>query len=361
MTQFQVLKTDLSNHRMVAEANASPLRDGDIRVAVERFGLSANNITYGVAGDTLGYWQFFPSAQNENNQWGIIPVWGFAEVIESTRSDLPVGERLFGYFPPASQWVMTPDDVTDSHFFDASSHRADLPRGYNLYRRVNHDPGYDRKNDDLHMLLFPLYLTSFSLWDDLKDNGWYGADSVLITSASSKTAIGLAYALADDPDAPKRVGLTSQKNAIFVEALGIYDEVITYDDLSGLEQGPTAIVDMAGNAPVLGKIHQHLGDNLMISLGVGLTHWETSRSDQGVNRDKSRFFFAPKRIQQRMKDWGPAEFTKRSSSFIMSASRRSVKWLILETINGLDAMAPVYEELQQGSMGPERGIVVKLR
>ena len=65
-------------------------------------------------------------------------------MIESNSDTLPVGERLFGYFPPANELIITPKRVTQTSLLDGSVHRAELPPGYNLYQRVNHERGYDR-------------------------------------------------------------------------------------------------------------------------------------------------------------------------------------------------------------------------
>jgi hypothetical protein len=59
--------------------------------------MTANNITYAVLGDELKYWQLFPAPTG----FGNIPVRGFGEVIASKHPNVPMGERLFGYFPMA--------------------------------------------------------------------------------------------------------------------------------------------------------------------------------------------------------------------------------------------------------------------
>ncbi|WP_197703620.1 MULTISPECIES: DUF2855 family protein [unclassified Marinobacter] len=92
---------------------ASPLAPGHIRLAVDSFSFTANNITYAAAGDMLGYWQFYPPAGEDSDGWGVIPVWGFADVIDSSCDQITVGERLFGYFPPATHVVMQPTQITE--------------------------------------------------------------------------------------------------------------------------------------------------------------------------------------------------------------------------------------------------------
>jgi len=57
--------------------------DGQIVVAIDKFALTANNVTYAASGDLLGYWQFYPTAEDP---WGKVTVWGIAEVIDSQGS-----------------------------------------------------------------------------------------------------------------------------------------------------------------------------------------------------------------------------------------------------------------------------------
>ena len=75
MSEFQVLRSDLKVNRIVDGATAdTPLAPDEVLLKVERFAFTANNVTYGVAGDQIGYWQFFPPAGGDSD-WGILPVW----------------------------------------------------------------------------------------------------------------------------------------------------------------------------------------------------------------------------------------------------------------------------------------------
>lgn len=55
------------------------LAEGQALLAVGEFALTANNVTYAALGDALRYWEFFPAGEG----LGIVPVWGFAEVLAS--------------------------------------------------------------------------------------------------------------------------------------------------------------------------------------------------------------------------------------------------------------------------------------
>lgn len=360
--EFQVRKDDIREFRVVDTTPStidSTLADGAVRVAVERFAFTANNVTYGVAGDMLGYWQFFPASNT--NGWGMMPVWGFAEVIESNAADVPVGERLFGYFPPATHLGLLPTQVGKLRFVDGSEHRSKLPQGYNTYYRVTAEPGYDSVNDNLRMLLWPLHITSFCLWDVLQDADWFGAEQIIVVSASSKTSIGLAYALDDDASAPPAVAITSARNREFVDSLGLYDKSATYDSLAEIESSvPAVIVDMSGNGEVLGTLHKHLGDNMKRCMNVGLTHWDERDTNDGIIKERSEFFFAPAHIQRRVQEWGPDGFAAKTSSFMSETALKCSSWLQLNRASGLRGLSEVYLDVCDGRLDANQGLIVEL-
>ena len=74
--------------------DARALQPGQARLALDRFALTANNITYAAFGEAMKYWQFFPAGDPAE---GCLPVWGFADVVESLASGLDVGRRVWGY------------------------------------------------------------------------------------------------------------------------------------------------------------------------------------------------------------------------------------------------------------------------
>ena len=169
MAEFQVRKDAFTESRIVETAAAEAPGDGEVTLKIDRFGFTANNITYAAVGEMLGYWQFFPANGNNPEGWGVIPVWGFSVVVESNVEDIQIGERIFGYFPPATYLVVKPEKVSVATFIDSAAHRANLPVGYNTYRRVEAEPGYNTALDNERMLLWPLLITSFCLWDALQD------------------------------------------------------------------------------------------------------------------------------------------------------------------------------------------------
>jgi hypothetical protein len=203
------------------------LADGEARLSIERFALTANNITYAAFGDAMKYWQFFPAP---DPAWACLPVWGFAVVTESRAEGVPVGARVYGYLPAGSHLVVQPGRVRASGFVETAAHRAELAAAYQQLVFCEADPGWAPRLEGLQAVLKPLFVTSFLIDDFLADNHFFGARQLLLSSASSKTAYGTAFCLAQrrgSPGAPHTVGLTSAGNLAFTQSLGCYDAVKT--------------------------------------------------------------------------------------------------------------------------------------
>ncbi|MEL6971709.1 MAG: DUF2855 family protein [Bacteroidota bacterium] len=362
--QFQVNKSMFSSGRLVEiPKDAMTISEGEVLVTIEKFGYTANNITYALAGDKIGYWQFFPAMGEGVDDFGVIPVWGFARVVASKSDEIPVGERLFGYFPPASHLKMTPTGVKARSFVDGAAHRSELPAGYNRYQRVTAEKSDDPFVDNVKMLLSPLHMTSFFLWDALQDKDWYGAEQLIILSASSKTSTGLGYALQADEMAPKSIGVTSARNLNVVKSLELYDQCTTYDALDEIDSTvPSVIVDMSGNAAAKLALHTALGENMKWCVNVGVTHWDKAalKPKKGMITERSEFFFAPGHIQRRMKEWGPAGFDQNTSAFMLEAATKTQEWLTFRKVDGLVEMAKLHQAVCEGKIPANEGLIVEL-
>lgn len=355
---FLVRRDDL--HRtMVAPAPAAPLADGQVRVKVDAFALTANNVTYAVFGDMLRYWEFFPAPEG----WGRVPVWGFADVVESRHAGVAVGTRIYGYFPMSSYFVMQPGHVTASGFVDAVPHRQTLPPVYNSYLAAKTDPGYDPRQEDAQMLLRPLFMTAFLIDDFLEEQQFHGARAITLSSASSKTAIGLAALLsARAGRAYEVIGLTSPSNTRFVTGLGYYDRVVPYDALDTLPSDrPLVFVDMAGNGAVRDAVHRRAGDQLRYSCAVGGTHWgQVAPAPSDLPGAPPTFFFAPDRIRQRSEEWGMGELQARMGTAWKRLVGDLGRWLTVQRSRGPAAVERVYRAALDNTADPSIGSVLSL-
>lgn len=352
---FQVRRDDLREYRQVAQpaADAVPLAAGEVLLGVDVFALTANNVTYAVAGDMMNYWDFFPAADG----WGRVPVWGFADVLRSEAEGVAVGERFYGYFPMSSQLVVAPTRVRPQGFIDGAAHRQHLNQVYNSYTRVSADPGYDPGREAEQMLLRPLFVTSFLLADFLEDNDFFGAAQVLLTSASSKTAMGLAHLLhGQGAGRAKVIGLTSTANLDFCRGLGCHDQLLSYDNLEDLPaETATVVVDMAGDAPLRRRIHQHFGSALKHDCMVGVTHWEAPAEQGDLPGPKPEMFFAPAQVQKRAADWGPGGFEQRVAASWADFLAGSQDWFEIRHERGPEAVAARWLEAVDNRLSPRCG------
>jgi hypothetical protein len=358
-TDFVVARNDLQQCKSIETElpDAAALPSEALLVKVDRFAFTANNITYAVLGDELKYWQLFPAPQG----FGNIPVWGFGDVIASKHPDIAEGERLFGYFPMATHLVIEAAGVNKRSLRDGAAHRQGVAPVYNAYARVTGDPAFAGQQGDYQALLRPLFMLSFLVDDHLAENAFYGARSVLLSSASSKTAFGLAHLIHTQRKDLKVIGLTSAANVGYVNSLGCYDEVVTYDHVTSLPADvPVAFVDMAGNSGLREKLHRHFADQMKYSGRIGLTHRSSSPDEPELPGAKPRWFFAPDQIRKRAKEWGPggidARFSTAWSTFAPTLERR------LKVIDGRGpaAVTQVYLDTLQGRIPPEQGHMLSL-
>ena len=354
MRCLEVRRDDLRTTRVVDEPTPQPA-PGQALLRIDRFGLSANNITYGVTGGSIGYWGFFPAADG----WGRIPVWGFADVVASDVDGIEAGTRVFGYLPMATNLVVEPSRVGPNGFTNGAARRAQLPAVYNRYQRTDADPLYRPTAEDLHAVFVPLFVTSFVLDDFLADNDDFGAQRVLVSSASSKTAAGTALCLARRTgDRPAVVGLTSPANVAFTAGLGVYDEVVVYPDVTTLDPAvPTVFVDVAGDARVREAVHRHLGDALRYSCAVGLSHWDAPRVDGPLPGPKPLLFFAPSQVEKRLADWGPVGYQRRLAEAWGELLDVAGTWVTVTELSGLPALEDAYRRLLDGQARPDEAVV----
>ena len=326
---------------------------GEAVLKVDRVGLTANNVTYAVFGDAMHYWDFFPARDG----FGRVPLWGFADVVASRTDGVEVGQRLFGYYPTASHLLVQPGAVGDGGFRDISPHRAALPSPYNGYQLVDTDPAYEKDREDLQALYRPLFFTSFLLADFLADNAFFGAQTAVLSSASSKTAYGTAFLL----EGIRRVGLTSPGNVAFTRSLGCYDEVLTYDEVDQLPTGvPTLYADMAGSAPVRAAVHEHLGEALTHDAVVGATHFADQASTGALPGPRPAFFFAPDQMVKRRADWGPGGVEQRFGEAWQRFAPTVEGWVDVVEGHGPTALRDVWLEVLSGASAPRVGNVLQL-
>ncbi|MEM8606072.1 MAG: DUF2855 family protein [Myxococcota bacterium] len=353
---FAVRREDFSKTTFV-ERPLGDLAPGQALLRVDRYALTANNLSYATAGDALGYWKFFPA----DDGWGRLPCFAFADVERSTHDGVPEGGRYFGYFPMSTRLVVEVDRAKGGTFVDNVEHRRSLPMAYNQYVEVGTDPFYQSQYEDAQMLLKPLFMTSFLIDDFLATAEFFGASAAIVTSASSKTSLALAFSLQKRGLAGGVIGLTSDRNRAFVESTGFYDRVVSYDEIENLDSSvPVVAVDMAGSADVTRRLHEHFKDNMKHDAIVGATHWRESAPLSGLPGAAPAFFFAPTQIKKRAAEWGPIGLVQRIGEAWNPFVETTGDWLEPKRGYGDDAVADAYARVVRGDTSPNEGFVLSL-
>jgi Protein of unknown function (DUF2855) len=358
-TSLLVQKSQLSQTQLLTASDA-PLAYGDIRVRVEKFSFTSNNITYAAFGDAMRYWDFYPTGQDG---WGTIPVWGFGSVVQTSHPGVAVGERLYGYWPFASHAVLSPGKLSEGSFMDAAPRRKELHAVYNQYMRCSVDPLYTAESEDIQALLRPLFITSFLIDDFLADNAFFGAKTMLLSSASSKTAYGTAHQLHQRAGI-EVVGLTSERNRAFCESLGCYHRVLSYEQLDQIALDAACVyVDFAGNANLRRAIHTRF-TQLAYSCSIGGTHVDNLGSGKDLEGPKPVLFFAPAQIKKRYADWGPEAFGRNVvgawRAFCKTVMQSSPPWLQVQHHCGAAAAQLAYAHVLAGAGDARAGHILSM-
>ncbi len=342
---IEVKRDDLRATRVV-ERDVSP-GEGQAAFAVEHFALTANNVTYAAHGVDMRYWDFYPAEPG----WGVVPVWGFGRCTVSNVEGIASGDRFYGYWPMGAAALLTPVKITPRGFVDGAAHRRELAKVYNGFATVLPSMTDER----LYALFRPLFVTSFLL-----DAHFAGkAETLLIASASSKTALGLAQA-AKARGTSRVVGLTSPRNREFVVETGYYDQVATYEEAAVLgDLGSVAYADFSGDGGLRAAVHGRFGTAIVLSLVIGDTHWETG----GVARDlagaRPEGFFAPTVLGEMIGALGQAGFDAQVEAAWTSFTASTANWLEIVEIAGLDAAAAAWTRLAGGDVDPRQGLIVR--
>ena len=355
-TTFEVRKDNWAETRLIEEPLDESLGENEVLFKVDRTALTANNISYAATGDILGYWGFFPAEEG----WGRIPAMGWGEVIASNHPDINVGERAWGWFPHSTHLKIVAGDVSATTIRDVSPHREPYAPVYAQFDRAIANPIYEDAREDQDSLLRGLFMTSWLVEDFLSVSDFFGASACLITSASSKTSIALAFCVRARVKL-KSIGLTSPGNVEFCESLGCYDEVITYDDVSKLDADmPVVSVDMAGNADVLVAMHEHFGDNMKHSCRIGLTHHDKRGDLPDLPGARPEFFFAPSHVKTRSEEIGGRALMTQVGMAFVGFRRFCDDWLKVERSYGPDTINDVYQSVLNGKSDPASGQVLSL-
>jgi hypothetical protein len=349
---FTVKRTKLSEARWAPARTRldRQLAEGEALLRVDRFAFTANNITYALTGELAQYWEFFPAEPG----WGRIPVWGYATVVASRVSRLPEGQRVYGYLPMSTLLKVQAGQLTQSSFTDASEHRRHLPAFYQSYTLMQHQDPRDE-----HMCALLMGLTGWLIDAWLIENELFGAQQMVLGSASSKTALCTAFMLGRRAGrAFQLIGLTSARNRAFCERTGYYDRVVEYADVHSLPaQTPTVLVDMSGSTPIRRSVHEHFRAALRFSSAVGITHG-TLPVVGSLPDMVPQLFVASAQLEKRQYQYGAAGLDARFREAWAAYDASARTWLEVVRARGHAAIEAAYHRVLSGQVAPQELLIL---
>lgn len=358
---FTVKMDDLQQARLVEKTYSAELAPNEVLLEIDQFSFTSNNITYGVIGEKMNYWKFFPTKTG----YGIIPAWGLANVVVSNHPEVQVGQRFYGYYPMSSHLLVTLNKVSSKGFVDTTQHRQALPSIYNFYTNTAHDPTFTPETEQLISIFRPLFVTAFLIDSHLAEQDFYNTSHIIITSASSKTAQALACLLAHRKKENllnlNLIGLTSKKNVEFVKQPDWYDQTISYDSVPQLNANEKfVVIDFAGNHNTQLQLQTLLNKNLVYNCLVGLVDWQNLKGENPLPQ-KGEFFFAPAHAEKRQKEWGGLEFQQKLGiawQQFLNAIQTSIS---IKEHNGVQELEKLYSDMLLGKVDPRYGNIVSLK
>ncbi|KAG0706931.1 hypothetical protein DFH29DRAFT_995519 [Suillus ampliporus] len=372
-----------------------------VLLEVDRFGYSANNVSYQALGEAshFRYFDFHhaPEAEGVSSQThGVTPVWGFGTIIKSTHAKVHAGERVYEYFAPA-RYLLLPvsPDVNKHSFFVRRPHLPPDRRPYNQVTRCAEDPLYDPSPtaEDLTMLYRPLFWTSFWCEDWLNSSNYKGGSTqILISSASSKTAFCLAYLIRRrnslHGSSRRVIGLTSTKNLDFTKRLALYDDVFDYGSfdtslVGDRARGNCVYVDVAGNDALNARVRDHFrvrtNSELVACIPLGMTNVPPSTvipsSANWVKNDftgsgpeappgadpKLEHFFMPEWLAIRKQQLSVSAITQMQKEAWTRLMTDCRTWGVsLRRVCGPNQVKAAYEEIARQGLAPEEAFVWSL-
>ncbi|KAF7335834.1 hypothetical protein MVEN_02239700 [Mycena venus] len=382
----------VSGDKAVIAASAIPrqLPPNSILIKVDRFGFSANNVTYQALGEQahFRYYDFHPAPEVGDvspKTHGLVPVWGFGTIVASSHPKISPGERIYGYLAPSRYLLVpvSPSDVNKHAFYVPRPYLPADRRPYNQIIRCAGDPEYTPTalGEDLTMLYRPLFWTAYWFEDWIFSVGYRGATAFLISSASAKTAFCAAYLIGKRRSRGetnvKIVGLTSKRNVAFTKGLSLYDEVVEYDSFtSALGREKWVYVDVAGNDDLNKRLFAHFqtpaSGELVASVALGMTtlapasekasslDWSTNTFADSSKVPQLEQFFMVEWLNVRKHQLSLQEIFRRQKEAWAELMVDCVPWVRLEHVKGAEEVKKAYDNVATSGFSPDAGFIWSL-
>ncbi|MCX2980730.1 DUF2855 family protein [Halieaceae bacterium IMCC14734] len=377
---------------LVLRDELPPLEHDEIRLRVDKVGLSANNLFYAQMGEApfLKFFSVYPLSE-EHKDLAIVPAWGVATIIESANPEFTVGEQYRGFLHMTNVVQMKARRTAEG--FQAFGGKRDkINQAYNGFLTVaaggTSPIAGEGPKADLAMTSAPGGGSGFILYELLKMHAFYGANSVVLTSASSKLSLVTAQLLREQRDSGELqcvVGYTAKSNQAFVRSTGLYDLVICYEDaLPDDTELKHLLVDVAGDA----AIYKRGKDKFVKAFAVGGTHADAEASvftafgPSGFVKmlidmvapasiktwaarrlsPKLEMFFAPTVISELLDKWGHEQMDIKSDAALTAFVDAAIdgNWMSVHRAETPEAAQAAYRRIVEGKVPPAEAVILAL-
>lgn len=307
--------------------------------------------------------------------------WGYCTVLESLHPKVAVGTRLYGLVPPCQYHVQKVlRSIPASKNGDPAMVEFDMHRmPFNLRRfqeyEVVKDADQDTEMEDWAIATKEIYTMAFYMDEQLLvDTGQI--NSVIISCASSKTAMALAYCLrmrgGDELSLSSKieremscvVGLTNKEHFEFVKSTDLYHEVYTYDEVHNIPNDKTIVyMDFKCDGAVRQAITLRLGTNLMYNMVLGPAVFQKKMKDQLFEKRAREILFDESSWRERRRM--VAEVTKTGRNEKLRSSypdfvERMKKLSRLRHVSEPDALRKMYDAIYSNSASPSEAFICSM-
>lgn len=380
-----------------------------VRFRSKIFCITSNNFTYAGLGFMLGWWDAHrlppstPAPYNDAAKYGCTNAWGYAEVLDSTMPSVPKGSFLYGYLPlgTLAQEVECSEGNLPGEIVVTSAYRQKLMPVYNRYD-VFRDPALAeairaRANGPAYDAFFrPLFLTGHLMshymfpsdptqtvhpgFDPSKPWTPEMADltdaTILLLAPGSKTALGFAWSLARDRTGahPKRVvAVPSAASKPFVEACGLYKEVVTTDEAPldvlarlGITSGEKVVlIDFGGRASVgtawSAAIRTSHANFLCVSVGMPIAEVPQDVMMQSMTASAGASDVVSMNTDdlnnRAMAKFGAQKVKEQCLGSLETFKKEGVAGLRLVWGEGMEAVKEGWDRLAKGGVQADEGLV----
>ena len=193
-----------------------------------------------------------PNGDLNSKSFKVIPAWGIGSVYRSNHPEIEEGSTYHGFFPVAPYHVRSIEGVNQSEG-TALQRPPNFKGPLEWLRLVRTD-----RHPEFVADLFEYFKIGITYARLLQDVDSYGAQQLVLSSASSTSAQIIAMCIKElRPDFPI-VGLTSPRNLEMVKGFSYFDKVYTYDDIASSDGTcPSLYFDALGNESVSISCFEH--------------------------------------------------------------------------------------------------------